>query len=165
MQQKYDPCAANPYFARHKYLGIPIDRNIAPVNECKLHHYVGPAATLARGIAVHILTPEHLWASFQAEAEQIVTVDGRLTGNDEERNKRINAAYARLWLADRRFQWAGLAAFASKQVGCGLLHAGGWWQRIGASANGSGARLPRRRRPGSSMPPCCRRVLRWARTR
>jgi hypothetical protein len=27
-----------------------------------------------------------------------------------------------LWLADRRFQWAGLAAFASKQVGCGLLH-------------------------------------------
>lgn len=124
MQQKYDPCAANPYFPRHKYLGIPIDRNIAPVNECKLHHYVGPAATLARGIAVHILTPEHLWASFQAEAEQIVTVDGRLTGNDAERNKRINAAYARLWLADRRFQWAGLAAFASKQVGCGLLHAG-----------------------------------------
>lgn len=34
-----------------------------------------------------------------------------------------NAAYARLWLADNRFQWAGLAAFASKQVGCGLLHA------------------------------------------
>lgn len=39
------------------------------------------------------------------------------------RNKRINAAYATLWLADNRFQWAGLAAFASKQVGCGLLHA------------------------------------------
>ena len=28
-----------------------------------------------------------------------------------------------MWLADNRFQWAGLAAFASKQVGCGLLHA------------------------------------------
>jgi hypothetical protein len=28
-----------------------------------------------------------------------------------------------LWLADNRFQWAGLAAFASKQVGCGLIHA------------------------------------------
>jgi hypothetical protein len=28
-----------------------------------------------------------------------------------------------LWLEDQRFQWAGLAAFASKQVGCGLLHA------------------------------------------
>ena len=25
-------------------------------------------------------------------------------------------------VADQRFQWAGLAAFASKQVGCGLLH-------------------------------------------
>ena len=40
-----------------------------------------------------------------------------------ERNRAINAAYARLWLHDERFQWAGLAAFASKQVGCGLLHA------------------------------------------
>lgn len=122
MHRQYDPCAPNPYFARHKYLGIPIGRNIAPVRECKLHHYVGPAAQLARGIAVHILTPEHLWATFQAEAEQIVSVDGRLTGNDAERNRRINAAYARLWLADNRFQWAGLAAFASKQVGCGMLH-------------------------------------------
>ncbi|MDG2971319.1 hypothetical protein PUN49_30470, partial [Pseudomonas extremaustralis] len=28
-----------------------------------------------------------------------------------------------LWLADNRFQWAGMAAFAAKQVGCGLLHA------------------------------------------
>jgi hypothetical protein len=52
-----------------------------------------------------------------------VKVDGQLTGNEQERNKRINAAYARLWLADNRFQWAGLAALASKQVGCGLLHA------------------------------------------
>lgn len=35
----------------------------------------------------------------------------------------INSAYAQLWQSDNRFQWAGLAAFASKQVGCGLLHA------------------------------------------
>ncbi|MBN2976280.1 hypothetical protein JWR98_20880 [Pseudomonas sp. MAFF 301380] len=35
----------------------------------------------------------------------------------------INSAYAQLWRLDKRFQWAGLAAFASKQVGCGLLHA------------------------------------------
>jgi hypothetical protein len=46
-----------------------------------------------------------------------------MEGHEEDRNKRINAAYAKLWLADNRFQWAGLAAFASKQVGCGLLHA------------------------------------------
>ncbi|RZI25816.1 hypothetical protein EUX58_09105 [Pseudomonas sp. 770NI] len=35
----------------------------------------------------------------------------------------MNSAYAQLWQSDNRFQWAGLAAFASKQVGCGLLHA------------------------------------------
>jgi hypothetical protein len=123
MQAKYVPGAPNSYFARHRYHGIPIDRNIKPIGECKLHHCVGPAATVQKAIAVHILTPEHLWGSFQVEAEEIVKVDGSFEGNDRERNRRINAAYAKLWLADQRFQWAGLAAFASKQVGCGLLHA------------------------------------------
>ncbi|WP_345894178.1 DUF2515 family protein [Pseudomonas emilianonis] len=33
---------------------------------------------------------------------------------------------------DQRFQWAGLAAFASKQVGCGLLHAAQSIERIQA---------------------------------
>lgn len=50
-------------------------------------------------------------------------VNGSMDGNEEVRNKRINTAYAKLWLADNRFQWAGLAAFASKQVGCTILHA------------------------------------------
>jgi hypothetical protein len=118
----YVPGAANPWFARHKYHGIPIYRNITPIRECKLHHCVGPAATVQKAIAVPILTPEHLWATFQAEAEDVLKVNGSFEGNDRERNKRINAAYAKLWLADNRFQWAGLAAFASKQVGCGLLH-------------------------------------------
>lgn len=118
----YVPGGSNPWFGRHKYHGIPVGRNLQPIKECKLHHCVGPAATVRKAVAVSILTAEHLWSSFQAEAEAIVTVDGSLEGNDRERNRRINAAYARLWLADRRFQWAGLAAFASKQVGCGLLH-------------------------------------------
>lgn len=122
MSVRYVPGKPNPYFSKHKYHGIPINRNIKPVEECKLRHYVGPAANLANGIAVHLLTPEHLWASFQVEAEDLIRVGGQLTGHDQERNKRINAAYARLWLADNRFEWAGLAAFASKQVGCGLLH-------------------------------------------
>jgi len=69
------------------------------------------------------LTPEHLWATFQKEAEDVLQIDGKWIEDDKLRNRRINAAYARLWLADPRFQWAGLAAFASKQVGCGLLHA------------------------------------------
>lgn len=115
--------ASDPWFPKHKYHGIPIYRNIAPVRDGKVHHYVGPAATVKQGIAVDLLTPEHLWASFQKEAEDVLKVDGQWIADDKERNRRINAAYARLWLADERFQWAGLAAFASKQVGCGLLHA------------------------------------------
>lgn len=58
------------------------------------------------------------WRFFQKQAQAIVAV-----GDPVERNRRINAAYAQLWLDDHRFQWAGLAAFASKQVGCGLLNA------------------------------------------
>jgi hypothetical protein len=122
MQARYVPGAPNPWFARHKYHGIPVNRNLKPIRECTLHHCVGPAATVQKAIAVPILTPEHLWGTFQAEAENILLVNGSLEGNDRERNRRINAAYAKLWLADNRFQWAGLAAFASKQVGCGLLH-------------------------------------------
>lgn len=58
------------------------------------------------------------WRHYQKQAEAIVAPDDPIV-----RNRRINAAYAKLWLDDRRFQWAGLAAFASKQVGCGLLNA------------------------------------------
>ncbi|TKC86793.1 hypothetical protein FAZ69_19265 [Trinickia terrae] len=58
------------------------------------------------------------WRHYQKQAEAIISVDDPIA-----RNRRINAAYAKLWLDDRRFQWAGLAAFASKQVGCGLLNA------------------------------------------
>jgi hypothetical protein len=101
MAPPYDHRTANPCFPRHRYQDVPIG-GIAPGGET--------------------LTAERLWASFQAEAEALLTADGRWITDDRERNKRINAAYARLWLADHRFQWAGLAAFASKQVGCGLLH-------------------------------------------
>jgi hypothetical protein len=72
---------------------------------------------------VPVLTCEGIWRVFQREAEEIVAPGGVLIADPIERNRAINAAYARLWLHDNRFQWAGLAAFASKQVGCGLLHA------------------------------------------
>ncbi|SER21180.1 hypothetical protein SAMN03159444_03515 [Pseudomonas sp. NFACC02] len=72
---------------------------------------------------IPILTGEGLWRIYQREAESIVAPDGVLIADPVARNRAINAAYARLWLHDQRFQWAGLAAFASKQVGCGLLHA------------------------------------------
>ncbi|VVO38329.1 hypothetical protein PS723_05584 [Pseudomonas fluorescens] len=57
---------------------------------------------------------------------------GRLIADPKARNRAINAAYAQLWLHDQRFQWAGLAAFASKQVGCGLLHAADSIEKIQA---------------------------------
>jgi hypothetical protein len=58
------------------------------------------------------------WRFYQKQAEQIASASDPIV-----RNRRINSAYAQLWIDDRRFQWAGLAAFASKQVGCGLLNA------------------------------------------
>jgi hypothetical protein len=123
MPAKYEPGKPNPYFQKHKYFGIKLERNIEPIKQAEPHGYVGADAKAHYAIEVELLTAEHLWATFQTEAEDLIRVDGKLTGNEQERNKRINAAYARLWLADNRFQWAGLAAFASKQVGCGLLHA------------------------------------------
>jgi hypothetical protein len=117
------PGKPNSYFPRHKYHGIAIGQNMQSIEECRLHHYVGPAATVEKGIASFQLTADHLWLTFQKEAEDLIKLNGEFIRDDAERNKRINAAYARLWLADNRFQWAGLAAFASKQVGCGLLHA------------------------------------------
>jgi hypothetical protein len=122
MPTRYVAGQPNPYFAKHKYCGIPVNRNIKSVKDCAIHHYVGPAANVEKSVAVDILTPEHLWATFQMEAEDLLKADGRWITDAKSVNRRINAAYARLWLADNRFQWAGLAAFASKQVGCGLLH-------------------------------------------
>ena len=55
------------------------------MRQCKLHHCVGPAATVEQAIAVPILTPEHLWGTFQAEAEEILMVNGSFEGNDRER--------------------------------------------------------------------------------
>jgi hypothetical protein len=104
MVNRYIPGDPNPGFPPHKYHEIPIGGSAADGDT---------------------LTAELLWATFQAEAEDILKADGRWIEDDRERNKRINGAYARLWLADKRFQWAGLAAFASKQVGCGLLHDAG----------------------------------------
>ena len=64
-----------------------------------------------------------LWCRSQKAPKDRIAPGGVLIADPQARNRRINAAYAQLWLADNRFQWAGLAAFASKQVGCGLLHA------------------------------------------
>lgn len=111
-------------FIRHDSDAIALNRNITPVAECRVH------PTLQDGkrtdcVRVKILDPAAVWLRCQREAEQWVmdATTGKPLGRADAINRRINAAYAFLWLKDRRFQWAGLAAFASKQVGCGLLHA------------------------------------------
>lgn len=123
MSTMFVPGKPNPYFPRHTFYGVPVYGSYQRIDACKLHHYVGPAATVEKAVAAYVLSPEHLWATFQTEAEELIKVNGAMHGSWAERNRRINAAYATLWLADNRFQWAGLAAFASKQVGCTMLHA------------------------------------------
>lgn len=109
-------------FTQHRHDNTPLGRNTLPVAECDVHD-----ATLngkaCKAINVPVLGCASVWLRVQREAEAWIAPDGKLIADPIARNRRINQAYAQLWLADKRFQWAGLAAFASKQVGCGLLHA------------------------------------------
>jgi hypothetical protein len=77
------------------------------------------------------------WLRCQLEAQQWVAPGGKLIEDTAVRNRRISAAYATLWLADHRCEWAGLAAFASSQVGCDIAGAADTMQDA-ASHNESG---------------------------
>ncbi|MDX8001224.1 hypothetical protein FE394_19090 [Xenorhabdus sp. Reich] len=107
---------------KHKYDDMALHQSTQSVAACDCHFEEKDGKQI-KVIDVPILTCECVWRRYQKEAEEIVAPGGVLIADPKERNKRINAAYASLWLNDNRFQWAGLAAFASKQVGCGLLHA------------------------------------------
>ncbi|MBD2781647.1 hypothetical protein ID852_18445 [Xenorhabdus sp. 42] len=107
---------------KHKYDDMALHQSTQSVAACDCHFEEKDGKQI-KVIDVPILTCECVWRRYQKEAEDIVAPGGKLIADPKERNKRINAAYAKLWLNDNRFQWAGLAAFASKQVGCGLLHA------------------------------------------
>lgn len=101
-----------------------LNQNTKPIAECA-SHVVELYGCKTRVTEVPVLTCEGVWRVFQREAEDVVAPGGILIVDPIERNRAINAAYARLWLHEPRFQWAGLAAFAFKPVGCGLLHAAG----------------------------------------
>lgn len=106
-----------------------LNHNITPIDDCACGEELlyGERVQVTE---VPVLTCQCLWRRYQREAEAIVAPNGVLIADPVARNRAINAAYARLWLHDSRFQWAGLAAFASKQVGCGLLHAAQNIERI-----------------------------------
>ncbi|RRV08286.1 hypothetical protein EGJ27_09565 [Pseudomonas sp. v388] len=99
-----------------------LNQNVRPISECERKRERLYDVT-TDVVHVPVLTCEGLWRIYQSRAEDVVAPGGELIANPIERNRAINAAYAKLWLDDPRFQWAGLAAFASKTVGCGLLHA------------------------------------------
>lgn len=109
-------------FKDHECDAQELNTNTRPISECK-SYFTEENGRKVRITEVPILTCDCIWRSYQKEAEDVVAPGGALIADPRERNRAINAAYARLWLHDHRFQWAGLAAFASKQVGCGLLHA------------------------------------------
>ncbi|MDC9624006.1 hypothetical protein PSI22_20835 [Xenorhabdus sp. XENO-7] len=109
-------------FKKHKYDDMELYKSTQSVAACDCH-FEEKEGKQIKVIDVPILTCECVWRRYQKEAEDIVAPGGKLIADPKERNKRINQAYAKIWLEDNRFQWAGLAAFASKQVGCGLMHA------------------------------------------
>ncbi|WP_236182411.1 DUF2515 family protein [Pseudomonas sputi] len=109
-------------FNKHPSDAQRLNHSITPVADCECNEE-RLYGERVRVTEVPVLTCQCLWRAYQREAEKIVAPDGALIADPVQRNRAINAAYARLWLHDSRFQWAGLAAFASKQVGCGLLHA------------------------------------------
>ena len=106
-----------------------LNHNTVPVADCGCTEELLYGEKV-RVTEVPVLTCQCLWREYQRQAEEIVAPEGVFIADPVKRNRAINAAYARLWQHDKRFQWAGLAAFASKQVGCGLLHAAESIERI-----------------------------------
>lgn len=102
---------------------LPLHKGARTLDKCKCYSTDRYDNTEKLIAVVEVLTCDCLWRIYQREAQRIVAPGGVLIADPIARNRRINAAYAALWRADDRFEWAGLAAFASKQVGCGLLHA------------------------------------------
>jgi hypothetical protein len=113
---------ADPY-TEHAHDRIQLNRNIVPIPECRVNSAL-KNGKIIKVVDVPILGCPSVWLRCQEEAQNWISdCEGELMQTRPELiNARINAAYAYLWLTDHRFQWAGLAAFASKQVGCGLLH-------------------------------------------
>lgn len=75
------------------------------------------ARTVRIGGASHLCECAALWKKYRDEAEAIISP---YDSDPRARNQAISAAYADLFLNNHDFVWAGLAAYASKQVGCAM---------------------------------------------
>ncbi len=78
------------------------------------------AKTVVIGGASGLCECAALWKKYRDEAEALIAPHD---GDPRARNRAISAAYAKLYLDNPGFVWAGLAAYASKQVGCAMDHA------------------------------------------
>ncbi|WP_288108684.1 hypothetical protein [Limnobacter sp.] len=110
-------------FTPHSTDPMGLHQPTRPIEDCQCVRKETSLGHWQTVVEAPVLTCDCLWRIYQQMAEDIVAPGGVLISDPKERNRQINMAYAKLWLEDHRFQWAGLAAFASKQVGCGLLHA------------------------------------------
>jgi len=116
-----------PYFPSDE---LVLHKGTRTLDKCKCYSTDRYDHTEKLIAEVEVLTCDCLWRIYQREAQHIVAPGGVLIADPIARNRRINTAYAALWKTDNRFEWAGLAAFASKQVGCGLLHAATGMEQI-----------------------------------
>lgn len=117
-------------FRPHPTDEMPLHKGLRTLDQCKCYSTDRYDNTEKLVAEVEVLTCDCLWRIYQEQAERIVAPGGVLIADPIARNRRINAAYGSLWRGDNRFEWAGLASFASKQVGCGLLHAAAGMEQI-----------------------------------
>ncbi|MCA9619487.1 MAG: PAAR domain-containing protein [Myxococcales bacterium] len=81
--------------------------------------------------AAEAISCRALWLAYEAQAMGVIAPAG---DDHRHRNHLINGAYANLYLKNPNFAWAGLAAYASKQVGCAMDHC----QKVKGIAPGGG---------------------------
>ena len=85
---------------------------------------LGPDSTVGDGDGKGDGAPQDndcaaLWKKYQKQAQDMLDKGS----NYVEKNAIISGAYANLYLQDNSLAWAGLAAYASKQVGCAMNQA------------------------------------------
>ena len=122
-----------------------------PAAETRPSNFTSPPSPTTSYSELPGLVCQNLWRGYQQRAEAVVAPGGVLIADPKARNRAINAAYASMWLEDQRFQWAGLAAFASKQVGCGLLHAAESIEKIDAEKEAKQRRVEAHRRKPAGL--------------
>jgi uncharacterized Zn-binding protein involved in type VI secretion len=122
-----------------------------PTAETRPSNFTSPPSPTTSYSELPGLVCQNLWRGYQQRAEAVVAPGGVLIADPKARNRAINAAYASMWLEDQRFQWAGLAAFASKQVGCGLLHAADSIDKIDAEKEAKQRRMEAHRRKPAGL--------------